>query len=100
MPTQLATSGAVQHDTAAGGSYTARGNATSISKWVSGSSWLTAHAVYDDAGNRTAVVDPAGYPTVYSFNDDSDAWYYSNCAPSSGNAAAYISSVTNGNACK
>ncbi len=62
--------GAVNHDdTNLGCSYTARGNATQISKWVSGSSVLTTTISYDTTGQPIEVVDPKGNPATYSYKD-------------------------------
>ncbi|MGH3180734.1 MAG: hypothetical protein ACRDOE_02310, partial [Streptosporangiaceae bacterium] len=89
----LALSNTVQHDPAYNGSaYTTRGNATAVARWVSGSTWLTTNTYFDDAGNRIETVDAAGHATYFSY---ADAWTNSACAPSSGNAASYLSRITN-----
>jgi hypothetical protein len=64
--------GAQGHDDVNFGvNYTTRLNLTSVSRWVSGTTWLTSHMCYDTLGNVTQEVDKAGDPTSY---DDTDNW--------------------------
>ena len=46
------------HDAARGAGYTIRGNVTSVSRWKSGSTWVTGYYGYDIAGNVTKFVGP------------------------------------------
>jgi len=69
-------SGAVNHDdTNFGLSYTARGNPTQISRWVSGSTYLTTYVSYDTTGQRVQVVDSNLNTTTYLY---ADHFYYDN----------------------
>jgi RHS repeat-associated protein len=98
--TALATvSGVAQHDdTDFGASYTTRGNPTSISKWVSGSTYLTTNYTYDTTGQVVSAKDSAGNITQYFYTDN----FYTD--PGNGNAPgsyspqmptnAYVTSVT------
>jgi RHS repeat-associated protein len=52
-----------------GVSFTTRGNATSISQWVSGSNYLTTSYAYDTTGQVLSKTDPAGNVTNYSYAD-------------------------------
>jgi hypothetical protein len=62
--------GASNHDdTNFGVSNTARGNATEIQDWVSGSSYLTTSFVYDMTGNVVQKTDPRNNVTSYSYTD-------------------------------
>jgi RHS repeat-associated protein len=62
--------GAVNHDDANfGTSYTARGNATQISKLISGTSVLTTAISYDTTGQVIKVVDSDLNATTYSYLD-------------------------------
>ena len=89
----ITSSGAVQHDSAYGTSYTYRGKLTAIKRWRnSDGAYLTTRFQYDDAGNGRKMVDPLLHPTTMSY---ADSWGNSACAPGSGNAAAYLTSVTN-----
>ena len=67
--------GVTRHDdTNYGVSFTARGNPTSISHWVSGSSYLATSLYYDTTGQVTKVTDPANNSVTYSRSDSN---YYS-----------------------
>ena len=96
----MAASGAVQHDSARGTSYTTRGNRTASSKWLNtNSGWLTSLSQYDDAGNAIASKDPIGNLTQFDYTD---SWVSitgttggNACAPSSGQGKAYLTKVTN-----
>ncbi|MGH9473703.1 MAG: RHS repeat domain-containing protein, partial [Terriglobales bacterium] len=82
----------VQHDaTYVGSGFTARGNATSMTRWVAGGAGLTTTYTYDDAGNRLSATDAAGDATSYSYADN---WANGACAPAGGNAASYLTRVT------
>lgn len=88
----LSGSGAVQHDSNFGTSYTTRGNVTAQQRWRNTDNvWLTTRQQYDDAGNVLSIQDPLGNTTSYSY---ADSWGNGTCAPSSGNAAAYQTKVT------
>jgi hypothetical protein len=91
--------GVAQHDDANFGTkYTARGNATSISQWVSGSSYLTTNYTYDTTGQVSTQSDPAGNVTKYSYKDsfftdsgnDTTPTSYAPASPTN----AYVTSVT------
>jgi RHS repeat-associated protein len=63
--------GVVNHDdTNYGCSYTARGNPTSISQWVSGSATLTTSFTYDTTGQVVTKTDSAGNVTYYYYAPD------------------------------
>jgi len=98
--------GAVNHDdTNFGGTYTARGNPTQVSRWVSasstgstcGSTCLTTALSYDTTGQVIQSVDPNNNPTSYSYTD---AYYDDNGAdpPAAHTGApttnAYVTTVT------
>jgi RHS repeat-associated protein len=90
--------GAVNHDdTNFGTSYTARGNATQISRLVSGSSVLTTAISYDTTGQIVQVLDPQQNATSYFYTD---VFYNDNGAdpPATYSAAqktnAYVTKVT------
>ena len=84
-------------DTNFGTAYTARGNATQISKWVSGSTVLTTAISYDTTGQIVRVLDPNQNATSYSYTD---MFYDDNGAnpPATHSGAAktnaYVTSVT------
>lgn len=52
-----------------GAGYTTRGNPTSISRWVSGSNYLTTSYTYDTTGQILSRTDPAGNITGYNYKD-------------------------------
>jgi len=90
--------GAVNHDdTNFGSSYLTRGNATQISKLISGTTYLTTAISYDTTGQVIKVVDSNGNPTTYSYTD---AFYDDNGAdpPATHSGApktnAYATAVT------
>lgn len=64
--------GVVNHDDVNYGcSYTARGNATQIARWASGSSaTLVTNLTYDTTGQVLSTVDPAGNVTSYAYQPD------------------------------
>jgi RHS repeat-associated protein len=90
LPT-MGASGAVQHDSARGTSYTTRGNQTAVSKWLNttGGSLSTLDQ-YDDAGNVIATKDPNGNVTNTSYVD---TWANTACAPS-GPGKAFPTAIT------
>jgi len=89
----LQTSGAVQHDSAFGTSYTTRGNITAVQRWRNtDGAWLSSYNQYDDAGNTLKTIDPGGHTTSFSY---ADSWSNAACGPTGGNAAAYVTSVIN-----
>jgi RHS repeat-associated protein len=89
----LSASGAIQHDSAYGASYTPRGNMTAIQRWRnSDGAWLTTRNQYDDAGNEISTTDPGGHSVTFSFVD---SWADATCAPIGGTAAAFRTTVTN-----
>lgn len=62
--------GVVQHDdTNFGSGYATRGNVTSVSQWVSGSSYLTTSYAYDTTGQVVMETDPATNVTHYYYTD-------------------------------
>jgi RHS repeat-associated protein len=98
-PNTLTSSGAVQHDAVFGTSFTKRGNLTSYKQclhFTTGAcdSWLPSTVFkYDDAGNITRITDPKGNATQFTY---ADMWSNGVCAPVSGSAAAYVTSMTDG----
>jgi RHS repeat-associated protein len=85
-------SGAIQHSSSFGTSYTTRGNVTAVEHWRNtDGSFLTSTNQYDDAGNLLSTVDPLGNKTSFSYTD---SWSNSTCAPS-GSGKAYVTTVTN-----
>jgi hypothetical protein len=95
--TAMQSSGAVQHDAAyfatASPLITTRGNVTATKRWLNtNNSWLATTNTYDDAGNVLTTKDPLNNPTTFSY---ADSWTNSTCAPVSGNAAAYVTKITN-----
>ncbi|HEY2460730.1 MAG TPA: hypothetical protein VGI16_07980, partial [Candidatus Acidoferrum sp.] len=89
----LTASGAVQHDSTYSLTYKTRGNLTAIMSWRNTDGvWLASRDQYDDAGNVTSTVDPLNHATNFSY---ADSWGNSTCLPTGGNAAAYLTKVTN-----
>ena len=65
------TSGAPNHDyTNYSSTFTARGNATSISQWVTGTTFNTSTKTYDDLGNLRTTTDPGGHETTFDYTDN------------------------------
>jgi RHS repeat-associated protein len=88
----LQASGAIQHNSAFGTSYTARGNVTAVQRWRNTDSvWFTAYSQFDDAGNRLQSKDPAGHSTTFGY---ADSWGNAACTPVGGSGKAYVTSVT------
>jgi RHS repeat-associated protein len=88
----ISSSGAVQHGSTFGTTYTTRGNLTAKEHWRNtDGAWLTTRNQYDDAGNISSTTDPKNNTTTFSHVD---SWGNSTCAPSGGNAAAYLTKVT------
>jgi RHS repeat-associated protein len=48
--------------------YDSFGRPTAISKWVSGTNWLTANATYNANGTLATSTDPAGNQTIVAYN--------------------------------
>ncbi len=85
-------SGAIQHSSSFGTSYTARGNVTAVEHWRStDNTFLTSTNQYDDAGNPLSSIDPKGNKTSLDYTD---SWGNTTCAPS-GAGKAYVTKVTN-----
>ena len=97
-PATLTSSGATQHSAAFTGQTSfARGNLTKTQQNTGSSSspstWTASRSTsktYDDSGNVTSITDGNQNTTHYSF---ADSWANSSCAPTSGSAAAYITST-------
>ena len=89
----LQASGAVQHDSTRGTSYSTRGNVTAAQRWRNTDGvWLSAYSQFDDAGNPLKAIDFGGHTTTFSLTD---AWSNSICAPTGGSAKVYVTTVTN-----
>ena len=91
--------GVAQHDDANfGAGNTARGNPTSISRWVSGSTYLTTSYTYDTTGQVLSATDPAGNLTTYNYADKFFTDSGNDTAPASYTPSqptnAYLTSVT------
>jgi RHS repeat-associated protein len=72
--------GAVNHDDSGhGATFVARGNATSVSRLVSGTNSVTSHTCYDTLGNMTQEVDDAGNPTNFDY---AESWADGTCEAS------------------
>jgi RHS repeat-associated protein len=92
VPMLTSVTGATGHDDAGHGStFWARGNVTSISKLVSGTTYLTAHKCYDTLGNVTQEVDAAGNPTSYDYTDN---WADTSCIASGTVTRAFPTTIT------
>jgi len=84
--------GAINHDDSGhGASWTTRGNVTSISRLVSGSTWVTSHKCYDTLGNVTQEVDEAGHATNYDY---SETWADASCIASGTLTRAFPTTIT------
>lgn len=84
--------GATGHDdTNHGLSFTARGNATTIQRLISGNTYATTHRCYDTLGNVTQEVDAKGNPTSYDYNEN---WADSACIPSGTLTHAFPTTTT------
>ena len=96
----IASSGAVRHDSGFGTTYTTRGNVTKAQRWRNTDGvWLSTTNTYDDAGNVLTITAPSNAPydsytrtTTFTY---ADSWANQTCLPSGGNAAAYVTTVTN-----
>jgi RHS repeat-associated protein len=92
VPMLASVTGATNHDdTNYGVNYTTRGNVTSISRWVSGSTWVTSHKCYDTLGNVTQDVDEAGHYTGYDY---SETWADTSCIPTGTTTHGYPTTIT------
>jgi len=95
----ISASGAVQHSSAFGPSYTNRGNVTAITRWRNtDGAMLSTRNQYDDAGNVLSTTAPSnsGYDnltrtTTYSYTDSCGN---TSCLPTGGSAKAYVTQVT------
>jgi hypothetical protein len=82
----ISASGAVQHNSAYGTTYTRRGNATKSQRWRNtDGTWLATTSTYDDAGNVLTTTAPSNSPydsftrtTTLSYTD---AWGNASCPP-------------------
>jgi RHS repeat-associated protein len=65
------TSGAPNHDyTNYSSSFAARGNPTSISQWVTGTTFNVTTNTYDDLGNLRSSTNPGGHQTTIDYTDN------------------------------
>jgi RHS repeat-associated protein len=65
-----ATSGVPNHDyTNHGSTFTQRGNATTVKRWVSGTTYIATTNTYDDLGNLRSSTDAGGHQTTYDYTD-------------------------------
>jgi RHS repeat-associated protein len=88
----LSASGATQHDAAYTTGFKTRGNLTAIKRWRNtDGAFITTQFAYDDAGNAVKQIDPLTHTTLMNY---ADSWGNATCAPVGGNAAAYLTSVT------
>ena len=78
-----------------------RGNISSISRWVGGSSWITTNYTYFDTGQLQSMTDPCGstscadvtgtnHTTTYSYTDN----FASGTGSAPGQTNAYLTQVT------
>jgi RHS repeat-associated protein len=79
----LAATSAPQHQTVSG----ARGNLTTVSQWVSGTTYANSELCYDDTGNVVQIQDPGSHITTYSYSDS----YSDN---TNHNTLAFVTQVT------
>jgi RHS repeat-associated protein len=85
----ISSSGATQHVS----EDTYRGNVTAVSRWLNTTgSQVTIRKQYDDTGNTVATTDPNGNVTYFVYTD---SWANSTYAPLAGQAAAYVTTITN-----
>jgi YD repeat-containing protein len=92
VPMLTNVTGATNHDdTAYGSTNWTRGNPTTISRLISGTTWSTIHRCYDTLGNVTQEVDARGNPTTYGHLDSFADAACTSTKPTYG----YVTSVTN-----
>jgi len=91
VPMLASVTGATNHDDNYALNVTGRGNVTSISRWVSGTTWVTSHKCYDTLGNVTQEVDEAGHPTSYDYSEN---WTDTSCIPVGTITHGYPTTVT------
>jgi YD repeat-containing protein len=82
----------VVYDHGSGSTYGYLGEATAISRWAGGSTFLTTQFSYDQYGNVISEIDPKGNSTGYGY---SDSWTGSSICAIPTNSSAYLTSVTN-----
>jgi RHS repeat-associated protein len=76
-----------------GPTVTARGNPTSIKRWVSGSTYLVTNLTYDETGNVLSATDPNNNTISYAYGDN---FYSDASSPVRFSSALYLySSGTN-----
>lgn len=85
---------AVGHSTTYGTSYTARGNVTTVSKLINGSTYATSHVCYDTLGNVTQAIDANGNATTFDYTDSWSSGGSSSCILG-GTTYAYPTTITN-----
>jgi len=84
--------GAINHDDAGHGyGFWARGNVTSISKLISGTTYVTSHICYDTLGNATQQVDELGNATNYDYTEN---WADTSCIGSGTLTRAFPTTIT------
>jgi RHS repeat-associated protein len=84
----VSTTGASSHDyTNYGSTFTARGNPTTISRWVSGTTFITTTNTYNDLGNLVSSTDQGGHVTSFDYTDSySDSTNH--------NTQAFVTTIT------
>ncbi len=82
------------HNSSFNTGYTNRHNITTISRWVSGSTWLATHKCYNTLGAVTQEADEAGNHTTYDYSD-TDQWADSACIPAGTNTGGILKTITN-----
>jgi RHS repeat-associated protein len=84
----VSTTGASSHDyTDYGFSFTTRGNPTTISRWVSGTTFIITTNTYNDLGNLVSSTDQGGHVTAFDYTDSySDSTNH--------NTQAFVTTIT------
>lgn len=92
VPMLTSITGAINHDDSGhGASFVARGNVTSTSRLISGSTYINSHSCYDTLGNITQLVSPSGNPTSYDY---AETWADNSCIASGTITRKAASTVT------
>lgn len=92
VPMLATVTGAVNHDDSGhGSSFLARGNVTTTSKLISGTTYVTSHKCYDTLGNVTQEVDAKGNATSYDYTD---TWADTSCISSTAVTKAFPTTIT------